>query len=452
MHSLKEGVSNVVKNKSLGRPANVKKQKGKAKQLAPIKVDTIEQAIADIAAGKIVIVADDPDRENEVDFIVSAQNIQPETVATLIRHGTGVICAAMSGAECDRLDLPPMREKNEDFKQTAYTVSCDGRQHHGISTGISAADRAKTLSLLAEPHSTPGDLSRPGHIFPLRAVPGGTLQRGGHTEAGVDLTTLAGLPPVAAIVEVMHDDGTMVRLHEVSQFLKQHNLPKMSVITIADLKKYREALNDTQLIAKVTPSVERVGPAKLPTAHGTFQIYSWRDGRNEHVALVMGTVKGAKSVLVRLHSECLTGDAFGSLRCDCGPQLSAAIEAIGRAGKGIIIYLNGHEGRGIGIFNKIAAYGLQDNGLDTFAANVALGLAEDARDYSAAAQILQDLGVQSIQLLTNNPHKPDSLRQHNIKITKMIPLVTPRNPFNDKYLSAKAARGHVALMKTEVAV
>jgi 3,4-dihydroxy 2-butanone 4-phosphate synthase/GTP cyclohydrolase II len=411
-------------------------------------LNTIEEAIADIAAGKPVIVADDPGRENEVDFIAAAQGITAETVATLIRHGSGVICAAMAGSVCDELDLPPMREKNEDFKQTAYTISCDARPEEGSTTGISAHDRALTLNLLANPNTKPSQLARPGHVFPLRAKPGGVLERDGHTEASIDLTRLAGLPPVAALVEIVHDDGTMVRLHEVPQYLKDHSLPAYKVITIADLRAYRQANGDTEPLPE-TAKFDRVGPALLPTVQGDFGIYAWRHDRREHVALVKGDVDGAKDVMVRIHSECLTGDAFDSLRCDCGPQLREAKQRIEKEGKGIVVYLDGHEGRGIGVFNKIAAYELQDKGMDTFAANLALGLEEDARDYSAAARILNDLGVKSVRLLTNNPEKSAALREYDVKITEVIPLVAGRNKHNKKYLQAKAEHGHTALFEEE---
>ncbi len=390
------------------------------------QLDSIEQALEDIKNGKPVIVADDPNRENEVDFVVAAQGITPETVSILIRYGSGVVCAAMAGSICDQLDLPPMREKNEDYKQTAYTISCDARQEEGTTTGISAHDRALTLNLVANPNATPSQLARPGHIFPLRAVPGGVLQRGGHTEAGVDLMRLAGLSPVAAIVEVVHDDGTMLRLHEVPAYLKKHNLPNYTVITIEDLKKYRQTIGDTEPLAETAARIERVGPAQLPTVYGDFGIHVWRHSKLEHVALVMGEVASGEGVLVRVHSECLTGDALHSLRCDCGPQLQLSMQKIAAEGRGIIVYLDGHEGRGIGIFNKLAAYALQDEGMDTFAANLALGLPEDARDYSAAAYILKDLGVKSIRLLTNNPDKPEALRQHDITVKAIEPLVTPR--------------------------
>jgi 3,4-dihydroxy 2-butanone 4-phosphate synthase/GTP cyclohydrolase II len=416
----------------------------------PIILGSVEEALKDIAAGRPIIVADDPDRENEVDFIAAAQGISPKTVSTLIRYGSGVVCAAMAGRVCDRLDLPPMREKNEDYKQTAYTISCDADQSEGVTTGISAHDRAVTLNILADPNSRPTQLRRPGHILPLRAVPGGVFERGGHTEASVDLMRLAGLAPVAAIVEVMHDDGTMVRLHEVSDYLKKHDLPPYTVITIEALKEYRQSIGDTKPQPETEPKLARVGPAKLPTKYGDFSIYVWKQVQYEHVALVKGEVRGVKDVLVRVHSECLTGDALGSLRCDCGPQLEESMRRIDKAGQGVVIYLDGHEGRGIGVFNKIAAYGLQDKGMDTFEANIALGLVEDAREYSAAARILKNLGVSSIQLLTNNPEKVAALEDFGIAVTAVLPLVVGRNKYNVKYLQAKAKRGHIALLKEEV--
>ncbi|MGH9858056.1 MAG: GTP cyclohydrolase II, partial [Acidobacteriota bacterium] len=371
--------------------------------------------------------------------------VTPETVGLLIRHGSGVICAAMAGELCDKLDLPPMREKNEDYKQTAYTISCDVRE--GTTTGISAADRATTLAKLAHPETQPNHLARPGHVFPLRAKPGGVLERDGHTEAGVDLTRLAGLPPVAAIVEMVHDDGTMVRLHEVQDLIRRHSLPEFEVITIADLKAHRQAIGDIEPLAESGRPTEFTGPALLPTKDGNFNIYAWRMGGRQHVALVMGDVRDADDVLVRMHSECLTGDALGSLRCDCGPQLQLAKRRIAKEGKGVIIYLDGHEGRGIGIFNKVAAYTLQDEGMDTYAANLALGFVEDDREYSAAARILDDMGVHSVRLLTNNPNKLEDLRRHGVDVRDDVPLVSPRNPHNEKYLDTKASKGHVALAK-----
>jgi 3,4-dihydroxy 2-butanone 4-phosphate synthase/GTP cyclohydrolase II len=390
-----------------------------------------------------VIVADDPDRENEVDFIAAASGITAQTVALLVRHGTGLICAAMPPDRARHLQLPLQVAVNEDAKGTAYTVLCDARWPAGTThTGISAADRARTCNVLADPAAGPTDLTRPGHVAPLIARPGGVLERGGHTEAGVDLTRLAGLPPVAAIVEIQHDNGEMVRLHEWPAFRDRHGLPDLAVLTIADLVAYRRR---TELL------VRHVGACELPTTHGRFQAHAYREEitGTEHVALVLGDI--TDGALVRIHSECRTGDALGSLRCDCRAQLELAMAAVAAAGSGVIVYLGGHEGRGIGLANKIAAYGLQDQGVDTYAANRMLGLPEDARDYHAAAHILAHLGLGAVRLLTNNIAKQFGLDGYGVRVLDRVPLEAKVTWENRRYLVSKAAAGHLLTGLTPVA-
>jgi 3,4-dihydroxy 2-butanone 4-phosphate synthase/GTP cyclohydrolase II len=354
----------------------------------------------------------------------------------MIRHGSGLICAAMPADRARRLRLPPQVADNEDAKDTAYTVLCDARwpSDGTVHTGISAADRAHTLNRLADPHAGPTDLTRPGHVAPLAARPGGVLERGGHTEAGVDLARLAGLPPVAAIVEVTHDNGSMVRLHEWPDFRRRHRLPDLAVLTIADLVAHRRR---TEIL------VHRVGSAILPTAHGRFHIHGYRHlvTRVEHLALVLGDPRDG--ALVRVHSECRTGDALGSLRCDCRAQLEMALSAIAGKGAGVLVYLGGQEGRGIGLANKIAAYGLQDQGADTYQANQLLGLPTDARDYHAAAHILTDLGISSVRLLTNNTGKQRGLTDCGVTVLARLPLHADVTPDNGPYLAAKAGNGHL---------
>ncbi|MDQ1539697.1 MAG: 3,4-dihydroxy 2-butanone 4-phosphate synthase / cyclohydrolase [Actinomycetota bacterium] len=395
--------------------------------------DTIDRAIEEIAAGKAVVVVDDEDRENEGDLIAAASKATPELVAFMVKHTSGVLCVPMHGKTLDRLGLPPMTTKNEDAKQTAYTVSVDARR--GVTTGISAADRAHTIRVLADSATEPYELTRPGHVFPLRAVDGGVLRRTGHTEAAVDLATLAGLTPAGVISEIVDDDGSMARLPRLFRFAKEHGL---AIVSIADLVAYRRRHETT---------VERVAEARLPTPHGEWRAVGYRsilDGA-ELVALVMGDVAadGGENVLVRAHSECLTGDVFGSLRCDCGPQLDAAMSIVAAEGRGVVLYIRGHEGRGIGLLRKLHAYELQDAGADTIDANLELGLPADARDYGTGAQVLVDLGVRSMRLLSNNPAKRAGLEGWGLRIVGRVPLPTHANPDNLRYLTTKRDRmGH----------
>jgi 3,4-dihydroxy 2-butanone 4-phosphate synthase/GTP cyclohydrolase II len=396
-----------------------------------VRFGSIEQAIADIAAGKAVVVVDDADRENEGDIIFAAEKATPELLAFTVKYTSGVVCVPLAGADCDRLELPPMYHVNQDRKGTAYTVSVDARE--GVSTGISAADRSHTIRLLSDAATTAEDLARPGHVFPLRAAEGGVLRRTGHTEAGVDLARLAGLRPAAAVAEVTSDDGSMARLPELVEFCEKHGL---TLISIADLVKYRR---------RTESQVTAVAEARIPTEHGEFRAVGYRsllDGR-EHLALVAGDLADGEDVLVRVHSECLTGDIFGSLRCDCGPQLDAAIEAVGKEGRGVVLYVRGHEGRGIGIMHKLQAYQLQDDGADTLDANLALGLPADARDYGTGAQILVDLGVRTMRLLTNNPTKRAGLEGYGLEILGRVSLPVRATPENLRYLTTKRDRfGH----------
>jgi 3,4-dihydroxy 2-butanone 4-phosphate synthase/GTP cyclohydrolase II len=395
------------------------------------RFDSIEQAVADIAAGRPVIVVDDADRENEGDLVLAAQFATAELLAFMIRHTSGVVCVPMDGGALDRLQLPLMTERNTGRLQTAYTVSVDA--HDGISTGISAADRARTIRALADPATGPADLARPGHVFPLRCAPGGVLRRAGHTEASVDLARLAGVAPVGVICELVNDDGTVQRLPRLAEFAAEHRL---RLISIADLVAYRQR--------QERPTAQ-IAEARIPTRHGEFRAVGFAsalDGQ-EHVALVAGDLADGTDVLVRVHSECLTGDVFGSLRCDCGAQLDAALATIAAEGRGVVLYLRGHEGRGIGLLPKLQAYQLQDRGADTVDANLSLGLPADARDYGTAAQILTDLGVHTMRLLTNNPAKRTSLEGYGLRIVGLVPLPVQPNPENLRYLRTKRDRmGH----------
>jgi 3,4-dihydroxy 2-butanone 4-phosphate synthase/GTP cyclohydrolase II len=396
-----------------------------------LRLDNIEDALKDFAKGRPLVVVDDENRENEADLIQAAELTTTEAIGFMVRHTSGVICVPMLDNDLVRLNVPPMTLFNEDLKQTAFTVSVDAAT--GISTGISAADRTKTIHILASDRSTANDLRRPGHIFPLRAVDGGVLRRAGHTEAAVDLAILANLKPVGVLCELVHDDGSMMRADDARRFADENNL---LMISIADLIAYRRS-NEKH--------VEKISSARLPTEYGEFTAYVYRstiDG-SEHMALVAGDIREGDEVLVRVHSECETGDIFGSLRCDCGPQLHAALTAISDAGKGVLVYMHGHEGRGIGLAKKLRAYQLQDQGMDTVEANLAQGLPVDARDYGTGAQILFDLGVRKMRLLTNNPAKRAGLVGFGLEIVDRVALRVPSNRHNEKYLATKRERmGH----------
>ena len=398
-----------------------------------MEFDRVEDALEDIRQGKLVIVADDGDRENEGDLVGAAQAMTPESVNFMVKHGRGLICVTLTPEDADRLELHPMTDVNTDPKGTAFTISVDAAPRFGVSTGISAHDRAKTIEVIADPGSEPRDLSRPGHIFPLRAKPGGVLRRVGHTEAGVDIARLAGFAPIGVICEILNEDGTMARRPELRTFAKTHGL---KFITVAQLVAYR--LRTERL-------VERIEEIPLPTDHGDFHLIAYRslvDG-GEHVALVKGEIAGRKDVLVRMHSECLTGDVFRSMRCDCGGQLDMAMRMIADEGAGAIVYLR-QEGRGIGLGNKIRAYALQDQGKDTVEANVALGFKPDLRDYGIGAQILLDLGLSSIRVLTNNPKKIVGLDGYDLEITDRVPIRVEAQRHNERYLATKKTKlGHL---------
>lgn len=398
------------------------------------QLGTIEQAIADIAAGKAVVVVDDEDRENEGDLIFAAEKATPDLIGFMVRYTSGYICVPLTDDACRRLDLPPMFHTNQDKHSTAYTVTVDARE--GVSTGISATDRAVTIRKLADPNSVASDFTRPGHTVPLRARAGGVLRRIGHTEAAIDLCTLAGLTPAGVLCEIVSqkDIGEMARLEELGIFAAEHDL---TLITIADLVAYRR---------RSEKHVRRIASARIPTAHGDFAAvgYDSEFDQVEHVALVRGEIGDGENVLVRVHSECLTGDVFGSLRCDCGPQLDASLEAVAKEDRGIVLYIRGHEGRGIGLLHKLQAYQLQDGGADTVDANLDLGFPADARDYGTGAQILTDLGVKSMRLLTNNPDKRAGLEGYGLTIVGREPLPIHANPENIRYLTTKRDRmGHI---------
>ena len=392
----------------------------------------IREAIAAIRRGEIVVVVDDEDRENEGDLIMAAEFATEESMAFFVRHTSGVICGPVTGAIADALELAPMVQVNQDPKGTAFTVSVDARE--GTSTGISAHDRALTLRLLADQGTTPGDLSRPGHIFPLRAAEGGVLRRAGHTEAAVDLANLAGLRPAGVLCEIVNPDGSMARLPDLQQFAEEHGL---ALITIADLIAYRRQHEKL---------VRRVVEAPIPTPYGLFTAIGYEsdvDGL-AHVALVKGQPSGKPNVLVRMHSECLTGDVFSSLRCDCGAQLHEAMRQIATEGEGVIVYIRGHEGRGIGLLHKLEAYTLQDAGADTVEANLHMGLPADARDYGTGAQILVDLELSTLRLLTNNPAKRAGLEGYGLEIVDRVPIEIEPTIENLKYMETKRDRmGHL---------
>jgi 3,4-dihydroxy 2-butanone 4-phosphate synthase/GTP cyclohydrolase II len=398
-----------------------------------VVLDPVERAIADFKAGKAVVVVDDEDRENEGDLIFAAELATPELVAFMVRYTSGYICVPITEMDADRLDLPPMFRINQDRRGTAYAVTVDARE--GVSTGISATDRARTIRLLADPATNSVDLARPGHIVPLRARDGGVLRRPGHTEAAVDLAVLAGLHPAGALCEIVSekDPSGMARAEELRVFADEHEL---TMISIADLIAYRRRFDKL---------VERVAEARVPLRAGEFTAVGYRSSydEREHVAFVYGAIGDGEDVLVRVHSECLTGDVFGSLRCDCGPQLDAALSTVAREGRGIVLYIRGHEGRGIGLLHKLQAYQLQDAGADTIDANLALGLPADARDYGTGAQILADLGVHTMRLLSNNPAKRAGLEGYGLRITGQVPLPSHANPHNLRYLQTKRDRmGH----------
>ncbi|KAL6515324.1 Bifunctional riboflavin biosynthesis protein RIBA 1, chloroplastic [Orobanche hederae] len=394
----------------------------------------IMEAIEDIRNGKMVVVVDDEDRENEGDLIMAASKVTPEAMAFFVKHGTGIVCVSMKEEDLERLNLPLMvnHKENEEKLRTAFTVSVDAK--HGTTTGVSAHDRATTIMALASKESKPEDFNRPGHIFPLKYRDGGVLKRAGHTEAAVDLAMLAGLDPAGVLCEIVDDDGSMARLPALRQFAQRENL---KIVSIADLIRYRR---------KRDRLVEHASAARIPTTWGPFTAYCYRsilDGI-EHIAMVKGDIGEGQDILVRVHSECLTGDIFGSARCDCGNQLALAMQQIEAAGRGVLVYLRGHEGRGIGLGHKLRAYNLQDDGCDTVEANEELGLPVDSREYGIGAQILRDLGVRTMKLMTNNPAKYIGLKGYGLAVTGRVPLVTPITMDNKRYLETKRAKmGHV---------
>ena len=392
----------------------------------------IDEVIAAIGRGEIVVMVDDEDRENEGDLIMAAQFATAEKLAFIVRHTSGVVCAPMTNERCDDLRLPLMVEQNTESQRTAFTDTVDLIE--GTTTGISAADRAATLRALADTGHGHTSFARPGHIFPLRARDGGVLKRAGHTEAAVDLARMAGCEPVGVICEIQNDDGTMMRLPQLQKFCAQHGLLLSSIAELIKYRRHNERL------------VERVGEANVPTEWGEFRCVAYRSSIDqvEHLAFVMGDVDDGNPVLVRVHSECLTGDVFASRRCDCGPQLAAAMELVAREGRGAVVYLRGHEGRGIGIGHKIRAYSLQDKGLDTVDANLELGLPVDSREYGIGAQILSDLGVHKLRLMTNNPAKYGGLGGYSLEVVERVPLNTVPTPENEAYLRTKRERmGHL---------
>ncbi|MDD3626831.1 MAG: bifunctional 3,4-dihydroxy-2-butanone-4-phosphate synthase/GTP cyclohydrolase II [bacterium] len=391
---------------------------------------SVEDAIKDIHAGKMVIVVDDEDRENEGDLVFAAEKVTPDLINFMAKNGRGLICVPITRERASDLDLDPMCNFNQDKRKTAYTVSVDAK--NGITTGISAFDRARTIEIIANKRYKKGDLIRPGHIFPLIGVPGGVLRRAGHTEAAIDLARLAGLEPAGVICEIMKDNGEMARLKDLLLFSKKH---KIKIISIEDLIAYRH---------KSENLIKRISTFRFPSKFGMFKgvLFSTNDDTEHHLAIIKGNVKGKKDVLVRVHSECLTGDALGSLRCDCGEQLSVALKIINNKGLGVVLYMR-QEGRGIGLPNKLRAYHLQDQGLDTVEANIKLGFKPDLRDYGIGAQILAELGLTTIHLMTNNPKKVVGLEAYGLKITKVVPLIVEPNEENINYLKIKQKKlGH----------
>ena len=401
--------------------------------------DSIKDAIDDIANGKMVIVVDDEDRENEGDLVMAAQFVTDDAINFMIKEARGLVCVPATDDVLDRFGLIDMVQQNEDHLKTAFTVSVDAHPSHGVTTGISTSDRAKTIRIFTNASMTDKDLVRPGHIFPLRARKMGVLKRAGHTEASVDLARLAGLPPVGIICEIIKEDGEMARLPDLSVFAKKHNL---KIITIKDLIQYR-IQNERY--------VTRVETVKLPTDFGIFDLHCYKDELNNkiHYALVLGDIPKEGPVLTRVHSECITGDVFGSLRCDCGPQLHTAMKRIQKEGQGVVLYMS-QEGRGIGIENKLKAYRLQDEGLDTVEANEALGFDADLRDYGVGAQILLDLGITKLSLLTNNPRKIVGLKGYGIEVVDRVPIECEPGKYNQKYLKTKSDKlGHMLSMDSE---
>jgi 3,4-dihydroxy 2-butanone 4-phosphate synthase/GTP cyclohydrolase II len=394
-------------------------------------LDDVERAISEIAAGKPIVVVDDASRENEGDIVFAASKATPELMAFTIKHARGLICVPMTGEVLDRLQLPPMTSHNQEHMGTAFTVSVDARD--GITTGISAADRARTVRTLVDSATEPYEIVRPGHMFPLRYAEGGVLRRRGHTEAAVDLARLAGLPPAGVVAEIFNDDGTMARLPQLRAFADEHGLILISIAQLIEYRRRHEQM------------VRRVVETRLPNAYGLWRAIGYLNSvdQTEHLVLVFGDLGDGTDILVRAHSECLTGDVFGSRRCDCGAQLDASMEAIAAEGRGVVLYLRGHEGRGIGLLSKLRAYQLQDAGADTVDANLELGLPADAREYSTGAQILADLGVRSARLLTNNPAKVSGLSGFGIEVTGRVVLPVIPTPENLRYLTVKRDRlGH----------
>jgi 3,4-dihydroxy 2-butanone 4-phosphate synthase / GTP cyclohydrolase II len=393
--------------------------------------DPIEEVLAEIRQGHLVIVTDDANRENEGDLILPAEKATPELINFMIRYTSGVICVPMEGKDLDRLELPLMTLRNTESMRTAYTISVDAKE--GVTTGISAADRSRTIRLLSDPGTEAQDLVRPGHVFPLRYREGGVLRRAGHTEAAVDLARLAGLAPAGVLAEVVNEDGSMARLPDLLEFKRKHNLKVCSIEGLIAYRRAREVL------------IERLEVVNLPTVYGDFQLHLYRSLIDDvhHLALVKGTISPAEPTLVRVHSECLTGDVFGSQRCDCGDQLQAALQHIDEAGTGVLVYMR-QEGRGIGLAAKIRAYRLQEQGLDTVEANEKLGFPTDLREYGTGAQILVDLGIRHIRLLTNNPKKVVGLEGYGLDIVEQLPIKAETNPHNARYLQTKRLKmGHL---------
>ncbi len=400
--------------------------------MSEFKLNTIEEAIEEIKNGNLIIVVDDADRENEGDFIAAAELMTPEKANFMAKYGRGLMCAPMTEEIADKLELPYMVSSNTSIHSTPFTISVD-LLTHGCTTGISAYDRATTLKYLADPNIKPEEFGRPGHIFPLRARSRGVLRRAGHTEAAVDLCRLAGLQPVGTLIEILNEDGTMARLPELIKIAKEHNL---KIISVADLIKYR---------IKNESLVEQGDEVKMPTKFGMFRLIPFRQKSNglEHVALIKGEWKEDEPILVRVHSSCMTGDIFGSMRCECGEQLQKALEAIEREGKGVLVYMN-QEGRGIGLMNKIKAYKLQEEGLDTVDANVHLGFDADERDYGVGANILKNLGVKKMRLMSNNPVKRVGLEAYGLEIVENVPIEVETNKYNEFYMKTKRERmGHI---------